>query len=274
MPRKRKFRGLTLAATVAVIGSGALAAHASAVSYVTGTGSAGPSGQGNATAECAPGQKVLGGGVFSSGAHGVSFINATHPFLGNGPTNEWRGFVDAYSGVTITVDAICQGGGVASTLEYRQADGQVGAAVSRKTKTAHCPNGYQVTGGGVTNSAIFNQIDVKISRPVDGGTAWEGQVRAFQGAGGLMSVYAICATGGFANHLVYRSKSATAEAGTQESKLVNCPGNAKVVGGGAAARKALSAVNSTGVINTGNWVSYVYAYSVDAKFTTYAVCHT
>lgn len=28
------------------------------------------------------------------------------------------------------------------------------------------------------------------------------------------------------------------------------------------------------VINTGSWVSYVDAYSVDAKFTTYAVCHT
>lgn len=47
-----------------------------------------------------------------------------------------------------------------------------------------------------------------------------------------------------------------------------------MVGGGAAVRKSSTALNSTGVAGSAGWASFVDALSVDAKFTTYAVCHT
>jgi hypothetical protein len=68
-------------------------------------------------------------------------------------------------------------------------------ANSQEDKTAFCPDGTKVVGGGVWSGAGFSSgsgMMINTSAP-DGNDAWEGAVDVFANAGGQkMKVYAIC----------------------------------------------------------------------------------
>lgn len=279
MPNRSRVLAAALGATL--VGAGAFAVHAIAITQVQNDDPVVPNSQNTVSVSCPAGQKVLGGGTFTNAdnINQVNVIVGTRPADGDDQGTKfddgWTGFHD--TGATpaggAAAIALCQGGKVASKLKFREKDAGVGAG-SVKTKEVGCPNDYKVTGGGVDASGTFNATEVEGTRPVDGGTAWEGRVRNNSANPDSMTVYAVCATGRFARKLVYRVKSETADAGTEGFKSVQCsPVGGKATGGGSLVKNEEAALLGSSPIGT-SFSSDVWALGPDAPFKTYAVCKT
>jgi hypothetical protein len=218
---------------------------------------------------------VLGGGITSSGGYDSSQVNAAYPADGSDSPDDriddaWRGYIDASVGVTMTLRIVCLQGSVADGLKYRARSVRVPAHTT--SLAAPCPNGYQVTGGGVTNSGVFDEVELKESRPAKGGEAWKGTVRNVSNHRKALLVYAICANGRVARHLSYRHSGGTAPAGNQASEQTNCPGGSGAIAAGVRVKANNSNVNSFQLVGPGT-TSYVDAGGLsDVKWTNYAVC--
>jgi hypothetical protein len=273
-------RALVLAGALAMALAWASSAHAIELTYVSenesvsaGTQSLGDDSQAN----CPAGTRAAGGGIVSSGAYNSSYVNSLYPaegFDGNDREDDaFRVYLDALQNVTLTGRAVCVGGPAADKLRYKQERTKV-AAGKAKTLRASCPGSSKVTGGGLQNSASFGDAELKTTRPVNRGRAWEGTMRNLGTTRQKMWVTAICASGKLAKGLSYRHTEETAGAGTQTSASTDCPGNDLATSGGVKVTKAASNVNSV-YPDDGGGASQSY---VDAgpggpvSFTNYAVC--
>jgi hypothetical protein len=139
----------------------------------------------------------------------------------------------------------------------------------RATKTVSCPRGYRVTGGGVISP---DDIEVKGTRPVNDGRAWEGSVLNV-GIATDWGISAFCVSGVFANHLVYKVHADTAEAGDADEDFIDCPHSGLVGGGTRIVGRGGSNLNSTYPEADDTWISVVDATGLSSVgYETYAIC--
>jgi hypothetical protein len=263
-------RSLALAAVIAAAGAAALAPRASALSFVAESENAAADFGAAPIAECPLGRKVLGGGVLSSGGFNSSETvgnrSSDGPDAGNEIDDAWQGFVESYLAVTVTTYAICRNGSVVT--RHKSID-FVGPG-ERATRTVSCPRGYRVTGGGVASP---EDIEVKATRPVNEGRAWEGSVLNV-GIATDWGISAFCVDGAFAKHLVYEVTPGTAAAGEQDGNATDCPGHDGLVGGGTYVGPGESNLNTTAPLYNEAWRSYVDHLGVgpSLQYKTYAIC--
>lgn len=269
-------RKIVLAASAAVALGLSGPASGATINYVEESIGVSGGTQGGLEADCADGERALGGGILSTGNYDTSDLNASYPT--DGPdSNErsddaWRAYIDAYDLVSITVKVACVGGNPTKNLKYRDDVARVPKGATKALRVG-CPRGYKVTSGGVSNSGVFEQAELKTSRPVDGNTSWEGAIRNLTSHRLKIFVSAVCARGSFAKGLAYRQKTREADPDSQAAALSNCPVGGTAVGGGVRVKGALSNVN-TNVINVSSSISYVDATGGNpVEFTNYLICH-
>jgi hypothetical protein len=232
--------------------------------------------QGYVQADCPDGQRALGGGVVSSGAYDSSYVNATYPEDGQDAKDRrddaWRTYVDALSNVDITARVVCLDGKAAKSLKYLREIKHVPEGGTRSVR-ASCPQGYKVTGGGLSNSGVFDEAEVKGTRPVDRNTAWEGTVRNISTHTEKIFVDVVCARGAFAKGLKYRDENGKADPHTQSSVATDCPGGGTATGAGVLVKRAASNVNTV-ITTDDSSQAYVDATgSKPVRFTNYVICH-
>jgi hypothetical protein len=271
-----RMRGIVMAGTVALATAiGAAPASAVTINYYGSGDSVAMGTQDSVQTGCVTG-KALGGGIFVTGAYNTARINTAGlndgPDMDSKPDDAWIGFVDGLTGNTISANVACLQGAPGEALKYRTEEGIVGVGKT-KSLVAECPKGYSVTGGDASNNAGFGDAALKGTLPIQKGTAWEGITKNI-GAGPVhLRTIAICAKGGFARKLSYRSKKNTADAGQEESAEVGCAGNGKIIGGGVKVGKGSFVVNSVGMAGPDFSRSFVDATGANpVKFTSYGVC--
>ncbi len=266
-------RGKTWILATAVVASLSVAAPARAVdiSYATGTGSAGPASGGSVQANCSGLDSAVGGGSYSSGGYGSTFVNALE--LGDGGIRDhFQAWSYGYESVTLTAVVACVPPSAATGVRYKTKQQKV-AGGAAKSLEVHCPSGFAVVGGEVTHDQAAGRMVLQRSRPTAKNTAWEGRLDNITGGKQTMFVTAVCASGKLAKKLTYLKDSETAQ-GTEVALAVSaCGAGQEVVSGGVTVKKNAE-VNSTGVQSSGSGsASYVEARGIDARFTNYAVCH-
>lgn len=253
-------------------GTSALASEASAFSLVSASAPA-PAGFGaNPQADCPAGKHTLSGGVLSSGAFNSSDTLLLSP--GDGPDpgtyhdDSYRVVMVAFEDVTVTSYAICRNGPV--VYRHKSIDDGLSPG-ERDTRTVRCPRGYRVTGGGANSP---ESAEVKSSRPVDDGTAWEGSVEDPDIATDW-GVSALCVDGALAKTLTYKVSAGTVPAGEQGNTITDCPGHNGLVGGGTYIGPGASNLNSTAPVDVDEgWRSYVDHLGIGPAlhYKTYAIC--
>ena len=108
------------------------------------------------------------------------------------------------------------------------------------TRTAKCPAGKRVLGGGLLNdSGLTPRVQLLDSRPADGrdrrhrpDDAWTASALVESGSPVRITVYAICTGGRAAESLLYRAKSKTFPAESQRGVTTPCPAGSRIVAGG------------------------------------------
>jgi hypothetical protein len=222
---------LTLAALVAMTGV-ALAT----LTYRTGDGTLDAASRESFTRSCASGTNVTGGGILLDTDSYVGELSTTLPTDGpdSDTTRDDAWFARAYnaSGDALDIDmfAICSDTG---TFDRVKATASVPQPTFRKQKTASCPSGTDIVGGGAHITG--NGPLVTASYPNSTHDGWVGVVRYNIASGGTsgtqtMTSYAICAHSG---QYEYRSAGLdVTQQNTHEAQLVNCPSGTRVIGGG------------------------------------------
>ena len=271
MTKKIGSLGLAIAAAAACL-LGAAPAGAADVSYYTGSGSAGPDAIGFAEASCPFPGKPTGGGSFSSGGWGQSYLTALE--LDDADIREtYQAWSFGGAAVTLTATVACVEGNAANGLRYKTKKTRI-RADNAKTLEARCPNGFRVVGGEVTHDASGSGLIIQASRPTQKRRAWEGKLLNLSDSAQDMFVTAACASGSLSRSLAYREKSKTAPQGEQGLATSDCPTGTEVVGGGVRVHTPTANVNSSGVQSSGTGsATYVDAASRDTRFTNYAICH-
>lgn len=255
-------------AVMALVALCALAPPAGAVSFTAASEGATAEFGAAPVAECPAGKHVLGGGVIASGGFGTSDIEASTDWtdMGSPFPAAWRGVVIGFADTTVTTYAACR---IEDVFERHKSFEFIGAG-ERLSGTVHCPRGYRVTGGGLSSP---ERDEVKGTRPVDGGKAWEGTLLN----GDLATdwgVSVLCVEDPFAKHLVYEVEAGKVDAGEQDSTHVDCPGRDGLVSGGTYIDPGGSNLNTTAPISNEGWQSYVDHVGVGPTlhYKTYAIC--
>jgi hypothetical protein len=137
----------------------------------------------------------------------------------------------------------------------------------------NCPNGTHVLGGGAKNFASFGGASIQHSYPIDGKDAdkkpddgWE--VGLFTGLPDVdWTIFANCAQ----RHVTYVTKSFKADPMNLTNRIVSCPGDQNIVGGGERASFKLGQ-NSAFPI-PGSWAIFEDNFESDkVPFKGYAIC--
>ena len=259
---------------LAAIASGAVwvpHGHAADVEYYTGTGNAGAGAVDYAQATCPFPGKPTGGGSFSSGAWGQSYLTALE--LDDADIREtFQAWSAAASEVSLTATVACVKGPAALGLRYRTKTRGLGAD-RKKALVARCPAGFKVVGGEVTHDAAGAGVLIQASRPADRNEAWKGELLNTTASPQDMYVTAACASGGLAKKLTYRKQSKQAPESKQTLATSDCPQGAEAVGGGVSVDKAIANVNSSGISSTGSGsATFLDAGAKDTRFTNYVIC--
>jgi hypothetical protein len=233
--------------------------------------------QGFVQSDCSEGARALGGGGTADSGYNTAYVNATYPEDGPDANEKrddaWRVYVDALETVSVSVSVVCLEGKAAKSLKYMREVKHLPEGTTRSAR-APCPPGYKVTGGGVSNSGVFNEAKVKATRPVKRNTAWEGTVRNISTHNEKIFVYAVCARGSFAKDLAYRDEDGKAGPHTSESVVTVCLHGGKATGSGVRVRRGPSNVNRTDPTRGDAAVADVDAIgSEPIKFTNYVICH-
>ena len=286
-----------------IAGAGALAAAAVAVAGSTLVVESVPEGSANGlsyrsatfpnagaakyTVTFCPGSRVVsGGGAFVSGATSEAPLIVAVPDKPSEaktpPRGSWTAGIDNLGGAAKTLKgfAVCaRPRGIVRKTKVRVAP----LELTSMTLKAPCPRGSSVLGGGFDTN--YNDGRIRASAPYDGGdrgqTPDDGwQARALVGDTREFQVTAICQKGRAQRRLVYRDRTADAEAGELFART-RCPDGAAATGGGAAIAGGTGAfLNSTypdDADGDGNpedaWSTYAYSAS-STPLTTFAVCKT
>lgn len=119
-------------------------------------------------------------------------------------------------------------------------------AGTQSSKSARCPAGTEVTGGGAFTSGTTVDDEVATSAPFDGGDrdahpddGWLAEINSEAAQGHVMTVYAICAP--FSN-LRYAHVKASVDPNVGRTVHVACPQGTRPVGGGAQTSSASTAI--------------------------------
>ncbi len=186
-----------------------------------------------ARANCPSGTEVVGGGGGIAGTSEDFELNATTPASsGDG----WLAVVINQTGADVNshVHAICTRSSAGIVTVERS---EPVAAGSIGTRSARCPQGTDVLGGGVDPAQQSSSIEVSGTLPFDGDDrnprrddGWHAQVNNESTAMINMSVTAICTENG--RGLSYLSSGRTIRANQSETLRLGCPANTKPTGGG------------------------------------------
>jgi hypothetical protein len=257
---------LTWPIALAVIGALFFAAPApGALSYVEVDGAVAFGQQDFLVADCPGNQSVVGGGTTNLGFYGEAIINANTATDGDDadadPDDAWIGYVDNVGyeagALPMYVNAICASGSDADALTQRTAEGFDSAG--RIKIFAKCPRGTRAVGGGLTNTAAFNDAGLVETYPADGldkpggvpDRGWVATLDVYTGVTQSVTVTAICASEPLASKVLYRSKSTGAPQGEATPIKKRCPRGSSLLGGGfeTAARYVDGHIASMGIFN-------------------------
>jgi hypothetical protein len=175
---------------------------------------------------------ATGGGVKVDGDEsGLDLeVGSTLP---NGSHNAWKGGANNSTVATaqMTTTAICGKG----NYVYKTVKKSVGVGKAEQ-KTAKCPAGTKVVGGGV-GAPGDHGVEVGASEPSDGGDgnskaddAWLGRESNSSAKRTVMKVTAVCAEAG--KFAYVRGPATPVINDTQVTSSVSCPGSTQVTGGG------------------------------------------
>ena len=224
-------------------------ASALKVKYVAENDTLLPDSVGFVEASCPSGYKLTGGGAFSNGAFGTTKLQGSYPVDGddqNGKADDtWRAVVwnTAPSAANIESQAIC----AKAKPVYRSRIFSIGVSASPRVK---CPKGTKPTGGGMETGGTFTHpVDILSSRPSDGEDenskpeAWFANASPPGMAVPFGETYVICAEPGEIKP-TYRTDSFTVDDESQNSGVVPCRPDERLIGLGGATNATSSALTT------------------------------
>lgn len=227
---------------------------------------------GQASASCANGQPLLGGGFMSRFTTGGG-NNGTAPFDSYpSASGTWTVSVATLAdAVQLTAVAVCLQANVPVTTQVTQTSN------AGPDTTVACPAGAVLTGGGFRSGGGTNVA----SQP--SGNGWKVSTAIPFGGSASPTAFAVCATSGLSAQAT-QSQSKTVTNGTVASNGASCPSGQLPVGGGyngyqPAAntywRVFLNAPDTgQGTVSTG-WMAQVQDGQFGTpSFTVYSVCAT
>lgn len=184
---------------------------------------------------------VIGGGVELTIDNGDRFaldVGSTQPKEASGGPDSWDVVANDNSAIASVnaeqrVVAICAADGH-FTYEVRDRTVRPGGEAGLRTP---CPEGTQVTGGGVETSASSSKVGLGATEPVDGSDpgsvpddGWAGTVNNGTANPEPMGVWAVCARTGDYDYV--HTNAVPLEDNTAGSLIKQCPNGEDVTGGG------------------------------------------
>ncbi len=248
------------------------APQASVIGVFSNAVAVGGNSSGTASASCAGGKPLLGGGfiVRLDSASGEDGIPPDDSYPSSSTT--WTVNVSTLaSGVHVTAIAVCLQANFSVTTQA------VHASNGGPDTTVSCPSGSALTGGGFRSGGGANAA----SQP--SGNGWKISTGIPFGGSASPTVYAVCATQGLTSAGV-QSNTKTVADGTVTSNGAGCPSGKYPVGGGYNGYLPSSDMfwhvflngpeTGQGTISSG-WMAEVHSGELaSSAFIVYSVCAT
>jgi hypothetical protein len=248
-----------------------VAPQANVIGVFSNAVAVGSNSNGTASASCASGKPLLGGGFIvrldGGGEDGIP-PNGSYPSSGT----TWTVNVSTLAGsVHVTAIAVCLQANFAATMQIVQASN------GGPDTTVACPSGSALTGGGFRSGGGTNAA----SQP--SGNGWKVSTGIPLGGSASPTAYAVCATQGLKSAGV-QSQNKMVTNGTVTSNGASCPAGQYPVGGGYNGytptgdtfwRVFLNGPETgQGTISSG-WMAEVHSGEpASSAFTVYSVCAT